>query len=383
MLLKHTAIILPGVAMVFAGMWWIVQPWRQGCLRESWRGKIDRRIAMFFVGVGIVLLTIWALCLFDVSKPRYPTPEFGSWTVKWEQIHPLAAQWLDRKLPAGIYISSILQAQMHAKYGHMSYLFGQKTRRGWWYYFPVIATYKVPIGIGVVLLMGLISLKWVKPRWEEWSLLIPMIAWAALMMSSNIDIGFRHFLPAYIFMLMLASRAMLVNVMPWLVFAWLAVVAAGVDTLRYHPDYLCYINFPRKDVWMEISDSNLDWGQGLKYVQHWIDAHPNRQIYLRDFGWGTQRLFDISQRLGSKVTLLDRNTRPPTHGVLIISPIPLVGVYVVRELPDPFAALREKKPIAILGHAMRVYDLDRMRKPGQPFRWSKSPATQPATKETP
>jgi hypothetical protein len=383
LLLKHTAILLPGVAMIFATMWWIVRPWREDRLRESWQGKIAQRLGMLFAAAGIVLLMIWALCLFDISKPRFPSPDYGSWTAKWENLHPLAARMLDCKLPAGIYIGSILQAQMHATYGHMSYLFGEKRISGWWYYFPVVATYKVPIGIGVVLLMGIISLKWIKPRWGEWSLLIPMLAWSAFMMGSKIDIGFRHFLPAYVFMIMLASRIMLHDVKAWLAVAWIALAAAGADTLRYHPDYLCYINFPRQDVWKQISDSNVDWGQGLKYVRRWIDTHPNRQIFVRDFGWAKLRLSDVSERLGPRVTLLDRNSRPPTHGVLIISPVPLVGIYDLRWLRDPFAALRDQKPIAILGHSMRVYDLDRLRKPGQPFHWGRPPAIRPTTKETP
>jgi hypothetical protein len=391
MVLKHTAFILPGVAMIFAVMWWIVRPWREGRLRESWRGKFRPRMIAIMSGAGIMLLTIWALCLFDISKPNFPMmpPNEPGWPAKWEQKHPLAANILDRKLPAGLYISSILEAQQHSQLGHQAFLLGERRKNGWWYYFPVVATYKVPIGIGLVLVMGIISLAWIAPIWQEWGLLIPMLAWSAFMMNSKIDIGFRHFLPAYIFMIFLASRIIVSGSIGWLIAAWISVGIACAHTLTYHPDYLCYINYPR-EAWLDISDSNIDWGQGLKYVRHWIDKHPNRQVAVRDFGWGDARLFNVRERLGPKVTLIDRMADLPTQGILIISPVALVGAY---EPHDRYKVLRGDKPIEILGNAMRVYDLDRLRKRDQPFQWktksqlkhTTSPTTEPAdeTKELP
>ena len=214
--------------------------------------------------------------------------------------------------------------------------------------------------------MGIISLIWIRPTWREWGLFIPMFAWSAFMMSSKIDIGFRHFLPAYLFMIFLATRILIGGQIGWLATAWISVAVAGIHVLTYHPDYLCYINFPRKAAWLDITDSNVDWGQGLKYVRRWIDNHPNREIYVRDFRWGEPRLFNVAQRLGPRTILIDRMDDLPTQGVLIISPVALVGPY---EPHDRYKVLRGYKPVAILGNAMRVYDLDRLRKPGAPFEW--------------
>ena len=55
--------------------------------------------------------------------------------------------------------------------------------------------------------LSLISLIWFRPRWDEWSLLVPAIAWTALMMNATFNIGWRHFLPAYFFWMMLSTRA--------------------------------------------------------------------------------------------------------------------------------------------------------------------------------
>ena len=97
-----------------------------------------RRVAS---GALIVLLTIWAMCLFDISRPSFPVmPESKQLPDTWQALHPMATRILDRPLPAGMYISSLLEASLHARLGHVSYLLGETSRDGWWYYFPVVAT---------------------------------------------------------------------------------------------------------------------------------------------------------------------------------------------------------------------------------------------------
>jgi hypothetical protein len=178
------------------------------------------------------------------------------------------------------------------------------------------------------------------------------------MLTSNINIGWRHFLPAYFFMLMLAGRVALAHAPAWRMVAWAGVALAAIHVALWHPDYLSYINFPRHKPYLHISDSNVDWGQGLKAARRWIDAHPDRKIFVRDFGWGPDRLFNVKKRIGKGATVLDRGDPLPREGVLIISPVPLAGIY---ERSDPFRVLRDQEPDAVLAQSMLVYDLDRIR----------------------
>jgi hypothetical protein len=301
------------------------------------------------------------LCFFDFAKPILPA--------LWPDEHPHLAKLLDRRLPAATYIGSFIEGQHHAGDGHQSYLFGHKSKDGIWYYFPVVATYKVPIGIGIVFVLALISLIKVRPRFAEWGLLIPMLAWTALMLSSKINIGWRHYLPAYTFMLLLATRTVLMKDWAWTLAAWGAVALAALHVTLWHPDYLSYINFPRDDAYLDISDSNIDWGQGLKAARKWAEEHPDRKVFIRDFGWGPQRLFNVKKRLEglSNAYAVDKGDTLPKEGVLIISPVPLAGVY---ERSDPFRVLREREPDEILAHSLRVYDLDRLRGSSK-FIWPK------------
>ncbi len=348
MMLKHTAIILPAVILVFAMLWWIVKPQAQ----PRWM----RRLGAYATGVVVVLITIWTTCLFDISRPSFPVmPESKRLPDTWRELHPTTARILDRPLPAGLYISSLLEASLHARLGHVSYLFGETTRDGWWYYFLVVATFKVPIGIALVMLLAVVSLWFVRPKWDELGLLVPMVAWSAFMMKSNINIGFRHFLPAYVFMLLLASRTGVVPGKARLIATWLAIIAAAAHTLTWHPNYLCYVNSRRHSAWRAITDSNVDWGQGWKFARQWIDQHPDRPIYVRDMGWTKRRLTSVRRRVGPAATVIGRGVELPTSGVIIVSPVTLVGMYGSS---DQYKALGKCEPIAILGDSLRVYDLE-------------------------
>jgi hypothetical protein len=366
MMLKHTSVILPGVMVVFAGLWWFVKPLREGKLRESWRGEYAKRFGAAIGGGILLVFTMWALLLFDISRPMFPKlPHIDGKVQRWGKTHPISGRLFDRPWPGGIYISCLLEASYESSQGHRGYLFGEMRDTGWWYYFPVVATYKVPLGIAALMLMALIALKWNPPKWNEWSLLLPAIAWTALMMSATFNIGWRHFLPAYFFWMMLATRSTS-GPAGWRVAAWCAIALGAAHALSFHPDYLSYINWPRKDVYLQINDSNIDWGQGLKQVRRWILAHPDRKVSVREFSHAGPRLFNVQQRLSDVATVAWDEHNRPTSGIFIISPTPLAGVY---EYMDPYGALRKYKPIAIIGHCMRVYDLDKLRKKGKPFKW--------------
>jgi hypothetical protein len=371
LLIKHTAVIMPAVGLFFAGMWWIIKPWREGKLIETWKNQGSKFLLAAVAGVAITSFSVWVLLKFDNSRPTL-SPDNNQTFVK---DHPVLGKILDNRLPGGLYLSSFIQAMRHAERGHQAFLLGHISRGGWWYYFPVVASYKVPIGIGVVLLLGLVSFLWLKPKWDEWGMIIPMILLTGMMMTSHINIGWRHFLPAYAFMILLASRAVAGNVRTALSMTVLLAVGLGwVDTLRYHPDYLSYISFPRHDGWRAVSDSNVDWGQGMKYVQRWLDRNRARKdVFLRSNFW-FPNAESVRRRFGKRITVLSRPPRLPTQGILIISPVSLVGLYELPEgRADPYRALRPYEPVAVLGHTMLIYDLDRIRPKDKPFDWGPQP----------
>ena len=171
MVIKHTAIILPGVAIILAAAHWL------GAMKLYRRmPELTARVKRTGYVVLLVILTMWALFRFDFSVPVVHT--FAD---------PIAGQGIfaDRIMPAGIYVGSVFESLDHLRNGHPSYLWGEISKFSWWYYFPAVATYKIPIGIAVIFLVGLLSLIWVRPRYEELPLLLCALIWMWTMMRSR------------------------------------------------------------------------------------------------------------------------------------------------------------------------------------------------------
>jgi hypothetical protein len=263
----------------------------------------------------------------------------------------MQARW-----PAGVYVGSIIGGFEHVGGGHAGYLWGEYRTRGWRHYFGAVALYKVPIGIGLVLLLGAVSLAWVRLRWDELSVVTPMVLCAAMIISTGYNVGFRHALPTYGLVLIWASRCLARPSKVVAIGAWFGVLAALAHTLSFHPDYLTYTNGWSRRPYLAISDSNVDWAQGLKQVRRWLDARPEtsgRVVWLDLLNHPADPA--IGHYLGDRVRWAGDEDPPPESGILILSPIRLVGLY---HGPERYKHLREVEPTDVIGHALLVYDLD-------------------------
>jgi hypothetical protein len=351
MLTKHTALITPIVVVLFGLTHWLRDRWT-----DPAGGSIRRRANQVFAGALIAVAAVWPLTLFDVSRPADHAPVASAvYTERFSFKADVVNGALMRPWPAGVYVGSIRGGQFRSD-GHSSYLWGERSRHGWWYYFLAVGLYKVPIGITVVLALGAASLAYIRPRFHEAPLAIAAVCWGVFLTAGGIHIGFRHFVPAYVPVLMLCGRCVLMPWRPARWIAWLGVAAAAVHVALWHPDYLSYINIPRDKPYLAISDSNIDWGQSLKQVRRWLDEHPQsgRPVWIGYFGNMEGR--SVRYYLQNRVKVLGEDDPRPHDGLLIISPVWLAGVYGHEQ----YAFLRARTPDAVIGHNMLVYDLDRL-----------------------
>jgi hypothetical protein len=223
----------------------------------------------------------------------------------------------------------------------------------------------VPIPLLAFIAVGTLSIALVRPRFEEWALFVPMLLLAALITTGGINIGFRHAIPVLGLLLMLCARSLLIER------RWMAVIVTSllsltaVDVVRWTPNYISYLNWPRQRVWMQINDSNLDWGQGLKQIRTWIDLNKDRKrykgrpIHVRAFGLTYSP--NVAHYIGGRAIPVPRNGPVPTSGILIISPLYVVGLF---EKPGLYDFLRDRDPVATIGDGSNlVFDLDEIHGP--------------------
>jgi hypothetical protein len=348
LLIKHTAILLPAIFLAYAVLWWLIRPeWTKearGPLAPLWAARLGH-VAL---AAGMVFLALWMSTGCEIRQRQEPMILDNYWASD--------SAYHEVPWPAASYFDSFASGTGHERGGRPGFLFGEHRNDAWWYYFPILATYRIPVGVALIVLLALLSLLWMPPRWDEWALLIPLVSYALTLIISRMNIGFRHAFPSYLFLLLLASRCVAVGGAGWLIGAAAGLLATAGHAVSYHPDYLCYLNWPRPRAYFDISESNVDWGQGLKQVAEWIDRHPQpgRPIYLAYFG---PPRIHLEHYLGDRVLPLRKDQPLPANGVLIVSPVFLVGVY---EDTDRFQKLWQIEPDAVIGHSLLVFDLDKL-----------------------
>lgn len=299
---------------------------------------------------------MWAFTLFDISRPNEHAPEMSAvYSEHWNFATDVVNANAMRPWPLGIYIASLIDSHVHTVEGHPQYLFGHVSTHGWWYYQFVTSALKIPVGIAVFLLIGFISLFKVRFRFEEWFLVVPIILAGLLLIISPIDVGFRHVITTYIMLIMFASRCtQWIAARKWIVLiAWLGIAASAAQSFAWHPDEFAFVNLPWPNPQSIISDSNTDWGQSLPQIRAWIDTHPiDNPIYVAYWGPDTEGVAFIHY-LDHRAIWMGGD--PPHHGLLIVSPVLEWGAYAP---PERYAKFRNRTQIAIIGHCMRLYDLD-------------------------
>ena len=192
-------------------------------------------------------------------------------------------------VPAPAYFAGLAWLQRYSQAGHPSFLLGQYGRGGWWYYFPVALAIKTPIPTLLVLLVALyLSLRHRREAHDEYFLLVPMALFFASSMFSSIDIGYRNILPvlplAFVYTSKVAAQAnaRVVRAALAVLGVWLAL-----GTILVGPHYLAYFNElvgGSNNGYKYLADSNLDWGQDLKNLKRYVDAHRVTTVYLDYFG---------------------------------------------------------------------------------------------------
>ena len=305
-------------------------------------------------------LTLWVIYGFQVGRPE-------GWAIG---------------VPAPVYVEGLQKTLAHAAdFGHPAFLMGQRSTRGWWYYFPVAFALKTPLPSLFALIGALASLAWCRLRRAEAPLLLVPAIYVAVSMTSLLNIGYRHLLPVLPFLWVYVGR-----LGPSIKGAWTGrrkargrrLAAVGVvvlvvwlacGTLRVAPHYLAYFNALAGGPdggWRYLADSNLDWGQDLPALKAYLDEREPEPVYLSWFGCTYPHLYglDLSYRLlpshfaypyPGDAARSPYNPLHPAPGLYAIGATNLNGVGLAAG--DVFESFREQEPVARVGHSIHIYEV--------------------------
>lgn len=253
-------------------------------------------------------------------------------------------------------------------YGSTASLMGGYSETGWWYYFPAAFALKTTIPFLLTSLAAIV--------WALWSLLVkreklflfllaPLSIYVAASMTSHINIGIRHFLPAFPFLFILGGAFL-----DWLwrrqraalVAMAVVVVLSGwvvVEGVRAYPNHMSYMNELtwQRPHWYYLSDSNVEWGDDVAELADYLRARGETKVRAALLGgWATLPRYGVdyvSLLVPPDVQLPE--TRYVAIGASFLngSTVAISGSGTQRQ--DFFSRYRDRQPEAVFGNSIYLY----------------------------
>jgi hypothetical protein len=215
------------------------------------------------------------------------------------------------------YLTGVLAQTFHLIYGHEgpSNLFDHFYFGGRPWYFPVLLVTKEPLGS-----LAMVAFAAIAVGWTCWKLrgslkakelarenflavagLMFVIFYSSIAAATNLNIGFRHFLPVLPFLYMGVCLV---------VVRWVATYAPGrsrlgllsktlpaltcLSAICAWPGYLSYFNEVAGSTdrgYLVALDSNYDWGTDLLRLKNYLRDHGEKSVYMCPYDHGFDRLY--------------------------------------------------------------------------------------------
>jgi 4-amino-4-deoxy-L-arabinose transferase-like glycosyltransferase len=252
-----------------------------------------------------------------------------------------------------------------------SYIFGKVYAHGVWFYFPVAFVIKATLTTLIFLPLIVYAIATGKLRgWREILFLsLPPSLYFCISMTSKLNIGVRHILLVFIFLLVLAGGAAWSLICKDRRWAWLIgalILFHVISSLRAFPtSYIAYAN----ELWggpanihKYLTDSTTDWGQQLKAVKRYVDERGIQQCWFaytaepaipfRAYGIPCKTL----PTMDSMWFGLKTDTPSAIQGPVFISHIPLTFYESGSSLLSPYREFEKLTPTAVIENGVFVYD---------------------------
>jgi len=281
---KFTAILIPPLC----ALCWLARDLSRSGARPF---RTSTRVALGMSGFTLILiatdlgLTGFARLPLSERVGQHPSLEGrSSWVASMIET-PIPADWV-----------GFANQTRHQRSGGPSYLLGERRMAGWWYYYLVAMAVKIP---PVVWGLVLARVTLVRRRRD---CLLPLAIVAFLLITSigsTRNYGVRYVLPiaplAIVWLSALAEggRAARGAALAGVVGVLLAISTTHPRELAYFPYWVGGPEGGRRI----LSDSNLDWGQGLRDLARLQRDRPEyRDLTLYYFGLGRPEVYGVAGR---------------------------------------------------------------------------------------
>jgi hypothetical protein len=201
-------------------------------------------------------------------------------------------------------------------------------------------------------------------------IVLPIVVFMMAAMTSALNIGLRHILPIYPFVIVLAALAADHLLRRRATSArWIGAALVGVAALEFatvYPNNLAFFNRLAggpSNGYRYLADSNIDWGQDLKPLKAWMDRSNVAHINLAYFGVADPAYYGIDCTYMGGTTIPGvapaKLAAPRLPGYVAVSATLLDGVPFGERDRDFYKPLRDRQPAADIGGSIKVYWVER------------------------
>jgi 4-amino-4-deoxy-L-arabinose transferase-like glycosyltransferase len=247
-----------------------------------------------------------------------------------------------------------------------TYIFGHLYPDGQWFFFPGVFVVKSTLAL--MILLVLVPFAGVSGRRREFLFFtIPAGFFMAVSVGSMLSLGVRHILPVYPFCLVLAGAAAAVlaaRSVAGRVAVGALLAFTVVSSLHSFPDFLAYSNEAfggPANTWRVLTDSNDDWGQGLKWTKTYMDRHPDGDCWfdysdpLIDPAYYGIRCKPLPSAMGLLFGLNRASVPTTISGTVYISAMEASGLMWGPDSLNPYRSIVDRRPDAEIGNVILVY----------------------------
>jgi len=259
--------------------------------------------------VFIPWLIVCAGYFFKISRL---SGEEASLIAKWLCLPERTFQFI-RYIPIYLppdFIRGIDAVWEHNHTGHWAYLLGRYSKMGWWYYFPLALCLKESIPILICFFSGLIyCLLNLKRDKKDLFIILPIFYYSIFAFSSHINIGIRHYLPVFPFLIIGSGgfcSYLIQKKSYWQIFIIFILIWAALETARAFPHYISYFNpiaGGYEGGWKKLSDSNAEWGQDIKALAKYCKKHHIKVLEVYAFNGWLLQCYGIKMKLFKPLSL--------------------------------------------------------------------------------
>jgi len=368
---KHSAILLPAM-LVLLSLTEVLR--RRQAADESRRHQALRLSGVMVIAGAITVAVMWIGYGFrysarpeamQINPPLAST--LGNLSPAEGKAVTLMARW---KLLPESWLFGLADVRSVAN-TWPSYIFGNVYAHGVWFYFPVAFVIKATLTTLIfVPLLGYAIASGAFRTWREILFLsLPPALYFCVSMTSKLNIGVRHILLVFIFLLVLASGTAWSLIRKDRRWAWAIgtlILFHVISSLRAFPtSYIPYAN----ELWggpanihKYLTDSTTDWGQQLKAVKRYIDERGIQHCW---FAYTVEpaipfRAYGIPcTTLPTMDTMwfgLKTETPPTIQGPVFFSHIPLTFYEAGSSVLNPYRDFLKLKPAAVIENGVFVYE---------------------------